>query len=86
MILKMYSIKDELNGYTTPIPFTEEATAKRYFYDQFCGNPTINNSPKDFSLWYMGTFDSESGTFISGSENNNQPKLVERAESYGKSN
>lgn len=64
MIMKMYSIHDKLNGYTTPIPFNSEDLAKRYFKDHFIGNPTIRNSPEDFSIAYMGTFDTESGTFI----------------------
>lgn len=81
MIMQMYSIKDELNGYTTPIPFMSEDIAKRYFWDQYQGNPTINNSPKDFSLWNMGTFDTDSGTFIGHVDGN---KLIERAENYGK--
>lgn len=80
MTLEMYSIKDELNGFTTPIPFTSEAVAKRYFYDQHEGNPTIRNSPKDFSIWHMGTFDTEAGTFVQSTES---IKLLERAENYG---
>lgn len=80
MILEMYSIKDELNGFTTPIPIATEEIAKRYLLDQVKGNPTIGNSPKDFSLWKMGTFDSDSGTYI---ELPNGHKLIERAENYG---
>lgn len=80
MILNMYSIKDELNGFTTPIPFMSEELAKRYFRDQYEGNPTIKNSPKDFSIWKMGTFDTEAGNYI-GEPNGNQ--LIERAENYG---
>lgn len=80
MIMEMYSIKDELNGYTPAIPIMSEDLAKRYFKDQYEGNVTIKNSPKDFSLWKMGTFDTESGTFIGLPDGN---KLIERAENYG---
>lgn len=79
MILEMYSIKDELNGYTTPIPMVSEEIAERYFKDQMLGNVTMKNSPKDFSLWKMGTFDTEAGNFI------NEPggmKLIQRGENY----
>lgn len=79
MILEMYAIKDELNGFTTPIPINTEEIAKRYFKDQMIGNPTMNNSKEDFSLWKMGTFDTESGTYI-GLPNGNV--LIERGKNY----
>lgn len=79
MMLEMYAIKDELNGFTTPIPFVGEELAKRYLKDQVLGNPTLKNSPKDFSLWRMGTFDTETGEYIQGNES---IKLLERAENY----
>lgn len=80
MILAMYAIKDELNGFTTPIPFMSEELAKRYFKDQYIGNPTVHNSPKDFSLWNVGSWDGASGTYLQPEEGN---KLIERAENYG---
>lgn len=79
MIMDMYAIKDELNGYTVPIPFMSEEIAKRYLKDQYMGNPTIKNSAEDFSLWKIGTFNSESGTFIMTP---NGLELVERAKNY----
>lgn len=78
MILKMYAIKDELNGFTTPIPLPNDEIAKRYLLDQVKENPTIKNSPKDFSIWYVGEFDSELGRMLP-----DENKLVERAENYG---
>ena len=80
MILNMYSIKDELNGYTCPIPMISEEVAERYFKDQMIGNVTMKNSPKDFSLWKMGTFDSECGTFMALPETG--IKLIQRGENY----
>lgn len=80
MILDMYALKDEMNGYTSPIPFMSEDLAKRYFKDQYIGNPTIHNSPEDFSLWKIGTFDTEAGNFINEP---NGAKLIERAKNYG---
>lgn len=79
MTMDMYCIKDELNGYTTPIPFMSEELAKRYFKDQYLGNPTVKNSPKDFSIWYTGVFDTEKGDYINAKEH----RLIERAENYG---
>lgn len=75
----MYAIKDELNGYTTPIPFMKEELAKRYLKDQYHTNPTIKNTPEDFSLYRMGTFDTETGTYI---QTRDSIKLVERAKNY----
>lgn len=63
MILNMYSIKDELNGFTAMIPFMNDDLAKRYLRDQTIENPTIKNTPQDFSIWRIGAFDSETGTF-----------------------
>lgn len=77
MKLEMYSIKDELNGYTVPIPILSEDLAKRYFKDQILGNPTMKNSKEDFSIWHMGNFDQETGVYQS--EN---PKLIERGKNY----
>lgn len=77
MKLEMYSIKDELNGYTVPIPILSEDLAKRYFKDQILGNPTMKNSKEDFSIWHMGIFDQETGVYQS--EN---PKLIERGKNY----
>lgn len=80
MKLAMYAIKDELNGFTTPIPFMSEELVKRYMKDQYEGNPTIKNNPEDFSIWHLGEYDTETGIY----ENNTTgPKLIERAKNYG---
>lgn len=77
MIMKMYSIKDELNGYTTPIPIPSDDVAKRYFKEQVMTNPTIKNSKEDFSIWRMGTFNTKTGVY-----ENEVPVLLERAKNY----
>ena len=79
MTINLYAIKDELNGFTSPIPFMKEELVKRYLKDQYMSNPTISNSPKDFSIWLIGSYDTETGTLTSEST---MPKLVERAENY----
>lgn len=65
MMMEMYAIKDELNGFTPPIPLANEETAKRYFREQLKLNPTINITPKDFSIWFLGEFNTETGEFYS---------------------
>ena len=80
MILSMYAIKDELNGFTAMIPFPNDEMAKRYMRDQAAENPTIRNTPEDFSIWYICSFDTQNGKVIQ----NEQPKLIERSKSYGK--
>lgn len=78
MIIEMYAMKDELNGYTSPIPFMSEELAKRYLKDQVMSNPTVKNTPKDFSIWAIGSYDTETGEYMNLPEN----KLIERAENY----
>ena len=75
--MTMYALKDELNGFTTPIPFMNEELAKRYLKDQYMTNPTVKNTPEDFSLWKVGEFDTETGEYKQlGIE------LLERAKNY----
>lgn len=68
MELKLYSIKDTLNGFTCPIPFMSEELAVRYFKIQMRENPTMKNIPEDFSLYYMGQFNPETGKIEGASE------------------
>lgn len=81
MIYTMYSIKDRLNGYTIPIPMLSDDLAKRYFKDQILGNPTLKNSPEDFTIEKVGVFNTETGEFT-------QPKIeiLERGAAYVTSN
>lgn len=82
MILECYSIKDELNGYTIPIPMVNDAVAKRYFHDQLKENICMKNQPADFSLWYLGQFDTETGAMTS---NEQTLRLLERGVNNGSS-
>lgn len=81
MTLPMYALRDELNGFTSPIPFNNEEMAKRYLKDQVYTNPTIKNTTKDFSLWKIGEYDTETGLFIQN-DDTTAIKLIERAENY----
>lgn len=76
MIMALYAIKDELNGYTSPIPFMNEELARRYLKDQYMSNPTVKNTPEDFSIWKLGTLETETGHIES------EVTLLERAKNY----
>ena len=78
MILHMYALKDELNGFTAPIPLPNLEMAKRYLKDQALSNPTVSNTPEDFSIWFIGDYDTELGRMIP-----DEITLVERARNYG---
>lgn len=65
-ILQFYSIKDELNGFTPPIPFPNDEVAKRYFKEMCAENITMKHSPQDFSIWHIGEFNIKTGTITSG--------------------
>lgn len=79
MTLNMYAIKDELNGFTCPIPLNNDAIASRYLKDQYETNPTIKNTPGHFSIWKVGEYDTETGIFASI-----QPQLKGDAINYVK--
>lgn len=80
LILKLYAIKDELNGFAPPIPFNSDEVAKRYFKEMCAENITIKYSPRDFSIWHIGEFNTGSGTITTG----NAPELIERGETNDK--
>lgn len=76
LILKLYAIKDELNGFAPPIPFNNDEIAKRYFKEMCQENITIRISPKDFSIWKVGEYETTNGKLKS----NVEPTLIERGE------
>lgn len=78
MKLEMYTIKDELSEYAAPLPFTDCDNAKRYFRTQLEENVFMKHNKKDFSLWYMGLFDT-----VTGEMQENFCKLVERGVERG---
>lgn len=68
MILKMYSIKDRLNGFIPPVPFSMDEVAQRWYKEMLTENTTMKLAPDDFSLWYIGEFNTETGE-LTDSEN-----------------
>ena len=73
MKLRLYAIKDELNGFTAPIPINNDESAKRYFKEMKTHNATIAIQTGDFSIWYIGEFETENGEIT-----NHKPELIER--------
>ena len=76
LILNMYALKDELNGFAPPIPFNNDEIAKRYFKEMCAENITVKYSPMDFSIWHIGEFNTTTGTITSGTG----PTLIMRGE------
>lgn len=62
--IPLYSIKDRHVGFTPPIPMENLEYAKRYFKTQVLENPTMKDSPEDFTLWEIGEFETASGELV----------------------
>ena len=63
MIKNIYSIRDKFTGYMAPMVEDNDYTAMRNIThamksDVMCG---LNAKPSDFTLNYLGTFDTETG-------------------------
>lgn len=63
MTLEMYSIKDEADGFTPPIPLTSERVAIRWYLTMRETNIDMKTNPNDFTLWKIGEFDKDDGTW-----------------------
>lgn len=73
MQLKMFSVRDDLMAiYLAPFFARNEVEAKRQIdaalRDPQMGNTPMVMSPKDFSLWRVGTFDDDTGQVQSNHE------------------
>lgn len=79
LILRLYALKDELNGFAPPIPFNNDDIAKRYFKEMCAENITVKYSPIDFSIWHIGEYNTATGTLTTG----NAPTLIMRGEVKG---
>ena len=75
-MLKIYCIKDVKTGYMNPFYLQNDDVAIRSF--KKAANETqpnaINDFPEDKELWYLGTFDSDSGKIVG-----EEPKFLARA-------
>lgn len=61
MKVEMYAIKDRLNGFYNPLSIPNDDTALRYFQMMMGDNESMKIAPDDFSIWHIGTFDTETG-------------------------
>ncbi|UPW41033.1 nonstructural protein [Sigmofec virus UA08Rod_5707] len=68
MIFQIYSVRDALSGFMTPVIEQNDAIAMRNFA-LACDRSRSSNSlmvfrPRDFSFYRIGTFDSDSGLIV----------------------
>lgn len=66
MILNVYAIHDDLSGFMTPVVDQNDAIAMRNFRMACDVSKTSVMSwrPSDFSLYRLGTFNSETGSLV----------------------
>lgn len=75
MTANIYAVKDNLNGFITLTLDDNDQTATRNFACAVLNDATIIGfAPCDFDLYYLGTFDSESGCITQ----DKMPRLVAR--------
>lgn len=69
MLVKMFSIRDKLSGFSYPTVDISAATAQRNFAAAINnpGQTSMSFSPGDYDLYEIGSFDTEKGLF-SGTE------------------
>lgn len=69
MICKIYSVKDELSGnFHNPMFLASseisEKEATRIFKSEVNNTSIWKDNPHDFTLYYLGSFDSKTGEFV----------------------
>lgn len=71
MILRLYSLRDSLVGFTSPVSFTSDETAIRSFSNLINSDETVAKNREYLSLYYVCDFDDESGicNFVEDSYN-----------------
>ncbi len=74
MIKGLYCIRDYKVGYTALITDENDAVALRSFKMALAPDTIMYNNPKDFALFRVGTFDTDTG-FITACE----PTLIDEA-------
>lgn len=74
MKIGIYAMKDNVTGFAQPSFFAYEAQATRDFAYGVNQPGLVNFRPEDYSLWYVGTFDSDTGVVESV-----DPKLLVHA-------
>lgn len=65
MIMKIYSVRDVLVGYTSVVLYSSDAVAIRDFKSVVnLPDTPISKSAKDYSLYCVGEFDTETGVVV----------------------
>lgn len=79
MILKLYSVRDKLTGFTGPIGFKDDKVATRWF-EQMCRQKKDQEyaEAKYFDLYCVGIFDTETG--ITTGKTQSEIELVREGE------
>lgn len=80
MIIRLYAIKDVLNGFATPVMMPNDESAKRWFKDMLEENPSMRNNKEDFSIHFVGTMDVETGSIMAAQEKYLRKSLFENDE------
>lgn len=64
-VFKIYAVKDELtDAFLQPVFVEREEEILRTFKYQINNIPIWKDNAADYSLYYLGTFDQDSGTLI----------------------
>lgn len=64
MILRVFAVRDSaVNLFMPPIFLRSDGEAKRALRLTLDGDHAFAKSPSDYSLWCLGEFDEETGTF-----------------------
>lgn len=76
MITKIYSVRDVKVGFMPPTVFQNDDVANRSFQsDVLSSNGVLLTHPDDFSLYCLGSFDTETGEIVV----NSSPKFISDA-------
>lgn len=77
MIINLYSIRDNKTNFMQPVMDLNHKSAARNFQIQMANsgtNSAMGYVPEDFDLYYVGTFDNETG--MVSPPNNNIPEMI----------
>lgn len=61
MILNIYSVKDEANGFVSPQLYPNHYAAQRAFSHAMRNDSALNAFPDDFGLYYIGEWNTDEG-------------------------
>jgi hypothetical protein len=65
MQTNLYSVYDQAaESYTTPMALKSDGQAKRAFCDHVMKDESAAKFPEDYSIWYVGKFDDQTGQLI----------------------